>query len=168
MDESSDFRSQLYTRVVNGQKQYVYAFAGTNISSIKDWLNNITQVVGFSKQYDIAINNARYLDRYIGSSSLTFVGHSLGGGLAIASALATNGSAVTFNPAWVSIATVLHYNLRGFQSIRNNIVFDEFLDVFQRVAGRSLGLQHVEAGRMKSNFIKGLKLIESFLQASQL
>ena len=102
----SGFKSMLFERTVDGVKEYTYAFAGTDFTSLDDWENNISQLVGTSEQYSIAMNNAKVLVRELKNQELTFVGHSLGGGLAAASAYATNGRAMTFNAAGVSPLTV--------------------------------------------------------------
>ena len=66
----------------------------------------------------------------VSSANVTFVGHSLGGGLAITSAMLTGGDAVTFNPAWVSAATAqnLKFNVNSGH-IDNYIIAGEILDV---------------------------------------
>ena len=107
MDHSgSGFKSQLFERTIDGVTEYTYAFAGTDFTSLDDWGNNISQLLGSSEQYSIAMNNAKVLVRELKNQELTFVGHSLGGGLAAASAYATNGRAMTFNAAGVSPLTV--------------------------------------------------------------
>ena len=105
-NEDSGFKSQLFERTVNGVTEYTYAFAGTDFTSLDDWENNIVQLIGMSEQYSIAMNNAEVLVRKLKNQELTFVGHSLGGGLAAASAYATNGRAMTFNAAGVSLLTI--------------------------------------------------------------
>ncbi len=102
----SGFKSMLFERTVDGVTEYAYAFAGTDLTSIKDWGNNIVQLIGMSKQYSIAMDNAQRLTGKLYGKELTFVGHSLGGGLAAASAYATDGTAMTFNAAGVSPFTV--------------------------------------------------------------
>lgn len=72
---------------------------------MKDWENNYQQIFGQSQQYATAIENAALLKQQL-SEELTFVGHSLGGGLAAASAYATGGHAITFNAAGVTSATI--------------------------------------------------------------
>ena len=109
-NEDIGFKSQLFKRTVDGVTEYTYAFAGTDFTSLKDWKNNVSQVLGLSEQYSLAIQNARELTNELTNKStnveLTFVGHSLGGGLAAASAYAIEGRAMTFNAAGVSSLTV--------------------------------------------------------------
>lgn len=104
--DESGFSSMLFERTVDGKTEYAYVYAGTDPKSIDDWENNIAQFFGMSDQYETAINNAEFLHKQLGKA-LTFVGHSLGGGLAAASAYATGGHAITFNAAGVSDATVV-------------------------------------------------------------
>ena len=101
--------SMIYERTVNGKIELVYAFQGTNPSSGVDWKNNAQQALGKSEQYQMAIDNSISINDQIknnDSYELSFVGHSLGGGLAAASAYATGNEAITFNPAGVSQKTL--------------------------------------------------------------
>ncbi|MFT3794327.1 DUF6443 domain-containing protein [Flavobacterium sp.] len=93
------FRSGLYQR----GNDFVYATAGTDFKSLQDWINNGTQLLGLSEQYSLSVNNATILSGYL--KNLRFTGHSLGGGLAEANALATGRTATTFNAAGLSIFT---------------------------------------------------------------
>lgn len=61
---------------------------------------------GVSPQYSEALDIANKIQNDI-TEELTFVGHSLGGGLSAACAFAIGGQAVTFNPAGVSPLTQL-------------------------------------------------------------
>ena len=106
--QESGFKSLLFEKISNtGQLEYVYAFAGTDGFDLKDWKNNFQQLIGTSRQYIIAMKNADHLSKQI-EGDLTFVGHSLGGGLAAASAYKTGGRAITFNAAGVSPFTIQH------------------------------------------------------------
>jgi len=79
----------------NGPK-YVVAFRGTQ--SLNDWNNNLQQGLGYqSAEYEDA---AKLAEKLKGANvDLSFTGHSLGGGLASAAAVATGYSATTFNAA---------------------------------------------------------------------
>ena len=96
-------QSTLFERTTNGVTEYAYVYAGTN--SVTDAVEDIVQLAGASSQYYTAINNAKTLSRELGGSELTFVGHSLGGGEAIAASMATGRAAITFNSAAVSWLT---------------------------------------------------------------
>lgn len=125
----SGFKSMLFERTVDGVTEYAYAFAGTDFTSLKDWKNNVSQVLGLSEQYSLAIQNARELTNELTNVELTFVGHSLGGGLAAASAYATEGRAMTFNAAGVSPLTV---NKTSRARIDAYITINDELHHFQR------------------------------------
>ena len=78
--------------------------------------------MGASSQYADAINNARTLDKEVGISELTFVGHSLGGGLGAASSMATGRAAITFNRASVSWRTSLYHGLGSVDNVKDYIL----------------------------------------------
>ena len=90
-------------------------FAGTN--SIEDGIEDISQVTLGAPQYNVAIDNARKLSNELKDSELTFVGHSLGGGLAAAASMATGKAAITFNRASVSDRTKSINNLGTLQNV---------------------------------------------------
>lgn len=96
--------SVLFQRTVGGTTEYAYVYAGTN--SFEDVVEDIAQLAGVALQYNAAIKNAKTLSNELGDKELTFVGHSLGGGEAIASSMATGRAAITFNPAAVSGLTM--------------------------------------------------------------
>ena len=103
-EDESDFNSALYERVMdNGKIEYAYVTQGTNAEKKKDWKNNIAQVInGQSAQYTLSLRNAGLIDKALKGEKLTFVGHSLGGGMASANSLLTGRNAFTFNPAGLS------------------------------------------------------------------
>lgn len=103
-DKKTGYASSLYARTKDGKTDYVFATRGTEDGV--DWKNNFQQPLGMSRQYFLNYENARALQKYFGEKTdLTFVGHSLGGGLAAANAMATNHPAITFNAAGVGIFT---------------------------------------------------------------
>ncbi len=102
---NNGYDAGLYMRANDdGKTEYVFATRGTE--SWNDWKNNIEQPLGISGQYKTNAENAVALQKYFGSNTdLTFVGHSLGGGLAAANAMMTNHPAITFNAAGVGPIT---------------------------------------------------------------
>lgn len=102
------FNSALYERGrVDGSVEYAYVTQGTDLGSLRDWITNLRQALGApTRQYARSVANARLLAGALPpGTDLTFVGHSLGGGLASANALATGRPGITFNAAGLSAAT---------------------------------------------------------------
>jgi RHS repeat-associated protein len=140
-DDQDGLKGNLYERTLNGNTEYAMVYAGTEDIN-KDGLEDILQVFGLSSQYAKAISNAEFLKDDLGDSELTFVGHSLGGGLAQASALSIDGRAITFNPAWLSTLTSqLHNIYKSGDMITNYVIFGELLNNMQTVYGSKLGLR---------------------------
>lgn len=138
-DDDSDFQSALYGRYdaeTGSFSEYVYATAGT--TTLTDWQNNIDQLVsGDSDQYAQSVYNAGILslNYKLKGKELTFVGHSLGGGLASANALATGNSAITFNAAGLSEATKTNLQLNKVAKITAFIIEGEIVDYLQTKVG---------------------------------
>ena len=97
-------KSKLYERTINNITEFVYATVGT--ADWKDWKENGNQTFGQSGDYKASIDNARILSKELKNFSLTFVGHSQGGGEAAANSMATGRMAITFNAAGVSSSTL--------------------------------------------------------------
>ncbi|WEA00844.1 DUF6443 domain-containing protein [Mucilaginibacter sp. SJ] len=107
-DENTGFKSTLY-KDLDGK--YVYATAGTDMTSWKDWSNNGAQEIAMSKQYKESVDNALALQKKLGNK-LSFTGHSLGGGMAALNAMVTGLHATTYNAAGLSLATILKFGGR--------------------------------------------------------
>ncbi|MDE0451524.1 MAG: Ig-like domain-containing protein [Gammaproteobacteria bacterium] len=95
-DPQRGFAAALYK--INGH--YYLVFRGTQGGSFRNWWANLRQALGFpSSQYKQAIELAQAVYQKL-RGNVTFVGHSLGGGLASAARFAIAGSrAITFNAA---------------------------------------------------------------------
>jgi RHS repeat-associated protein len=109
-NDKTGFKSALYERTIDGVTEYVYATAGTDTGSWKelkaDAIANAGQAIfGNSDQYDQSIKNAKKISTALEGNELTFTGHSLGGGLASANAIATDKKAYTFNAAGLNGTT---------------------------------------------------------------
>ncbi|WP_226470253.1 XVIPCD domain-containing protein [Luteimonas panaciterrae] len=105
-DESSGFRSLIYG---DGKGHYVLAFSGTDEG--KDWLTNFRQGLGFEDaQYNQAMALAKDA-RVAFGDEVVITGHSLGGGLAGAAAIASGIPAVTFNASGVHDKTIRRLGL---------------------------------------------------------
>jgi hypothetical protein len=140
---ASGMNAGLYYDLDTGQ--YILAYAGTVVGFSKlsalTITADVTQALGLSTpQYTDAINLAESVDAATGSN-LVITGHSLGGGLAAAAALATGDNAVTFNAAGLSSATLNRYNLDASQAnslIQNYSVRGEILSTAQSTGGQFL------------------------------
>lgn len=95
----SEFRAGVFQK--NGTNDFTVAFKGT--TSKADWLQNLSQgTTSYGSYYSQAERIGTRAANRIGTdgvSSVKFVGHSLGGGLASAAAHATGQPATTFNAA---------------------------------------------------------------------
>ena len=102
------FHAVLFKNSRSGQQ--VLAFAGTQFVTAQDWVNNTRQSMGLeAAQYTQAIQMGQQLmqeDAEHSAETIAFTGHSLGGGLASATALVTDIPATTFNAAGIHRNTV--------------------------------------------------------------
>ncbi len=132
-DNKSGFKSNVFSRInENGQLEFAYVTQGTDNILGNDMINNIQQGLGlYSTQYDLSIYNAKILDRLVGDCELTHVGHSLGGGMAIANAYATGRQAIVFNPSSISNGTIKRFHLNEKPNIKTNITRFEILHMLR-------------------------------------
>ena len=138
-NSGNGLKSALYERTTNGVTEYAYVTAGTQ--DFKDIKEDALQLTGCSSQYNESVSNARSLNAHFSNAELTFVGHSLGGGLAAANALATDRNAITFNAAALTNST--KNNLRLPYSTTNGRIFNiivkgEIVNYLQSKAGLKL------------------------------
>ena len=131
--DQNGLQSALFERTSKGVTEYAYVYAGTN--SVEDAVEDIAQLAGAAPQYHTAIYNARTLSNELGDNELTFVGHSLGGGEAIASSMATGRAAITFNPAAVSGLTKQFEGLNKVPDVVN-----------YRAVGTKIGIGNIRIG----------------------
>lgn len=117
-DKDSGFKSQVYERTIDGKTEYTYATAGTE-DLRKDGVTNIKQVLGAPRQYKQSSTAAKAISGQLGNTELTYVGHSLGGGLAANNSMLTGDAAITFNAAGVSSLTKKSTGAKGSD---NNII----------------------------------------------
>lgn len=105
---NSTFMARVYVSGTGADAKYVVAFRGTQGNS--DWLSNAKQAFGVSSDhYDKAMKIGDKIARS-GNENVTLTGHSLGGGLASAAAVASGQDAITFNAAGLSDATIKSAN----------------------------------------------------------
>lgn len=134
-NDETGFQGALYKGTYNNKTEYIYATAGTDFTSLSDWQNNIQQITtGNAEQYSQSVKIAGQLSKdYQG---ISFTGHSLGGGLASANALAVEGKAVTFNAAGLSNATKNNLRLTNDKAnITAYVVQGEAVSHYQGMLG---------------------------------
>lgn len=138
-DNKTGLKAKLYRLDDNNA---VCAFAGTRNG--KDWMNNITQVLGLSKQYDKALEYGKSLQMKFPKYSITFVGHSQGGGEAAYCSLYLGSKAITFNPAGLSLFTVLKgkSEFSRYGDVQAYVFWNDILNTFQDATGE---LQEISA-----------------------
>ena len=116
MDQLSGYGGLLFTKVdENGKaKKFAYCTKGTDVNSFNDWVlvDLLQGVTGFSLQHLHNVKNAitinKKVEEYDEKIPLFYCGHSLGGGLASACAIASKGRhAITFNAAGLNFLGVL-------------------------------------------------------------
>lgn len=110
---SSGFNSSLY-KVSNGDGTFGYVYSTAGTDDLYDIVDDVQQGSGFdSAQYNLSVSNAIQIAQWasINGYSLSFTGHSLGGGLANANALATHLPATIYNPAGLSDNTITSLSL---------------------------------------------------------
>lgn len=90
-------RIGIYIKDFDGVIGYTIVNKGSRTKS--DWINNIQQPFGISDGMRRSIEFAEKFVKEHPDSPITFVGHSKGGGEALANAKATNRDAIVFNPA---------------------------------------------------------------------
>lgn len=97
-DETSGYDAEIYTRTNPKTNEPEYVFANRGTESVNDILTDLVQPFGLARQFDIGVSNALAMKKYFGDKAdITYSGHSLGGGIAAAQAMATNSYAITFN-----------------------------------------------------------------------
>ena len=161
MNSRSGLKSAVYERTVDNTTEYVYATAGTDLWT-RDMWENITQLWGQTLQYNESIYIADKLSKELSNSELTFVGHSLGGGLAAANALAMDKNAITFNPAALSSITKnkLKLNQLNKGNIFNVVIEGEIVDYSQSKLGMSLDGDKI---MIHSNYLENTSKLNNLL-----
>lgn len=130
-DKDTGLKSVLFRKRVSSE--YVYGFAGTQ--NMKDWGENAKQIVGLSKQYKMALENAKKIKEYLSPCHLTFTGHSQGGGEAAMCAYHLGEDAITFNPAGMSPITKVKARSRHSKhsEIKSYIYLSDVLNIAQEL-----------------------------------
>ena len=113
-----NFKGGTYRKSIEGINFYVFATAGTD--DLSDGYEDVAQALGsksgfgsYKKSLDIAQDLSADITSRSGYNYLSFVGHSLGGGMASLNSLKTGHSAITFN------AAALSYNIKSWSGTLN-------------------------------------------------
>lgn len=146
-DKETGLRAALYK---SDDGSYKLAYRGTEKPG--DWTGaNIPQALGLeSAHYASAVALGKTVQAALPADSLSIVGHSLGGGLAIVTSFATETPCTAFNPALPSAATMHRFGISE-QTIKNNDSLDiytvkgEPLQALQRLYEEPLGLLLLES-----------------------
>lgn len=105
----ADFRARVYATGEGASTEYVVAFRGSQ--SLGDWIANVQQGAGIdSAHYRAALAIGERIGRSDLAGQTSFTGHSLGGGLASAAAIASGRPADTFNAAGLHNDTIADAN----------------------------------------------------------
>lgn len=138
----SSFRARVYVTGAGSSAEYTVAFRGS--SAGEDWSNNARQALGLnSESYAKALQIGRQIAR--SDEQVSFTGHSLGGGLASAAAIASGRHADTFNAAGLHADTIAaargiaNSEGRGAASVEAWYVPREILHSIQNGGDRVLG-----------------------------
>lgn len=164
MDQASGYGGLLFAKVELDTKEengilkplkFAYCTKGTDANSLNDWLfvDVLQGLSGFSLQHVHNIKNAITINEKVKELSkrnghnkeipLLFCGHSLGGGLASAGAIASKGRhAITFNAAGLNFLGVLatrtlgefNYSFNVPKTVHPIRIDGEAIDVIMNVA----------------------------------
>lgn len=105
--QAGDFRARVYAEGSGEDTRYVIAMRGTRFESLADWTTNAQQAFGAeSAHYRSALLIGERIGRSELADQVSFTGHSLGGGLASAAAIAGGRPADTFNASGLHDATI--------------------------------------------------------------
>ena len=131
VDARSGFHATLFR---SDSGDYVLAYRGSD--QARDWIANIQQGAGApSRQYVLGVSLATNVKEALRTrepdAQLTFVGHSLGGGLASKAAIATQTAAVTFNAAGLSFGETEDALRQAYMSFEQLVPEEDLVTSFQ-------------------------------------
>jgi len=138
IDEKSGYKAGLYRKKTGDQYSYVLASAGTD--NAPDIIADIDQGAGlYNAQYEKSQRDAKRITSYMQTlkygNNLTFVGHSLGGGLASLNSRVTGNKAITFNAAGLSSKTKDRYGASKLSKIEAYVIIGEAVHHHQSAFG---------------------------------
>lgn len=115
MIKDSNFGAKVYMRDpriwgTNMSPPYTVAFKGTDMTVLEDWKNNKGQAFSnYSPYYERAVTIGDKIKDSRNSGLVHVTGHSLGGGMASATSVASGANATTYNAAGLHPETVPKY-----------------------------------------------------------
>ena len=112
---------------VDGSIEYALVNKGSD-ANLSDWKNNAQQPFGKSQDMKDSISKSEYFVANHKNAEITMVGHSKGGGEAVANAVANNKNAITFNPAKPDLGEYGLSDLDYTASVTNYVVTGEVLN----------------------------------------
>ena len=121
VDKESGYLATSYRKVdeKGNTMEWAYVFAGTAITDPGDVINDAQQEFGsYANQYGLAVMLGEKFSKSHENIEVTFIGHSLGGGLAKIASKATSRGAITFNAARVQKSDLGYYMTK--EAIKNN------------------------------------------------
>lgn len=147
----------VYSRFAYGVTEYALVNKGSSTKG--DWVNNLQQPAGFSTDMSDSIEFAKKFVEEHNGKAVTMIGHSKGGGEAIANALATNQNAITFNTSKPNYKLYgLQKEYKNYSAVMRHYVVDG--DVLTRTIGTpSIGELILLESQHPMSFFDSLKTI---------
>lgn len=108
------------------------SFWGGVVDWIGDWIlaDGLQGLTGMSPQYTLAIQNSKKILKVCESLSydLIYIGHSLGGGLAVSNAISTKCPAIVFDMAGLHLARLLKNKSNYDDLLRQHRILSYYLE----------------------------------------
>ncbi|WP_157994855.1 hypothetical protein [Paracoccus tegillarcae] len=159
LSDEPDFHAEAFVKTdpVSRAESYVVGFKGTEMLSGSDWGTNFGQGLGRKTAYYMQANSIGEKLRGGGVSPISFVGHSLGGGLAATASGASGLPAQTFNAAGLSGNTLDDLSLANSDLIKNTSVTGDILTGVQNrtIAPDAFGVSRSIADVKAANYSRG-------------
>lgn len=170
IDRLSGYGGALFVCAEENKKpEFIYSTKGTDFNSLNDWIlvDLLQAFTGFSLQHVHTLANAHTIDLNIRKGKyngvpLTFVGHSLGGGLASSNAIIAEGRhAITFNAASLnfigSLATRALAGIDGISRLKWSQIKDAILpmEVAKRVHPIRIEGETIDVLQIAGRFLSG-------------
>lgn len=158
MRDQPDFHAEAFVKTVpaSGAESYVVGFRGTRGANPSDWQANFGQGLGIETNYYSRANKIGEVLRRSAVGPISFVGHSLGGGLAATASGASGLPAQTFNAAGLSRGTLARLPLANSKLVHATNVTGDILSGFQDIAGpEAFGIRRSISDVKPANYSRG-------------